>query len=253
MAQTSGKVYRLHRPPSVEQIHPLAGRFMTEKFVAYYRVSTTRQGRSGLGLDGQKHAVREYLNGGRWRLIAEHTEVESGRHNARPELRRALAACRIHIATLIVAKLDRLSRNAAFLLTLKDSDVEFAAADMPDANRFTIGILAMIAEHEAEAISSRTKAALAAAKRRGTRLGNPAHLDRRARAQGTVASAAVRRARAEQRAQDIAPIVEMLRRTGATSLREVARGLDSEGIPAPRGGAWNPTQVQRLLKRIAVA
>src|SRR4051812_47360486 len=105
------------------------------KFVSYLRVSTARQGRSGLGLEAQRHAVADYLNGGRWRLVGEHVEVESGRNVARVELQRALAACRLHGATLIVAKLDRLSRNAAFLLTLRDSGVEFVAADMPAANR----------------------------------------------------------------------------------------------------------------------
>src|SRR6478752_175451 len=151
----------------------------TGKFVAYYRVSTARQGRSGLGLEAQRHAVAEYLNGGRWKLVAEHIEIESGRKNERTELRAALSACRLHRATLVVAKLDRLSRDAAFLLTLRDSGVNFVAVDMPDANRLTVGIMAMIAEHEAEAISARTRAALAAAKRRGVRLGNPTHLDRR--------------------------------------------------------------------------
>src|SRR3954470_15207474 len=105
------------------------------KFVAYYRVSTQAQGRSGLGLDAQRQAVQDYLNGGRWRLIAEHVEVESGRQNDRPELLKALSACRVHGATLVVAKLDRLSRNAAFLLTLRDAGTDFIAVDLPDANR----------------------------------------------------------------------------------------------------------------------
>jgi DNA invertase Pin-like site-specific DNA recombinase len=221
------------------------------KFVAYYRVSTARQGRSGLGLESQKHAVRDHL-GGRGRLIVEHIEIESGRNNSRPELQRALAACRVHSATLIVAKLDRLSRNAAFLLTLRDSAVEFVAADMPDANRLTVGILAMIAEHEAEAISARTKAALAAAKRRGVKLGNPAHLNLRgARLKGTAASTAARRARSEQRAIDVAPTIEAIRAAGAGSLRALARGLNGEGIPAPRGGLWSAAQVGRTLRILA--
>jgi len=225
---------------------------VAEKYVAYYRVSTTRQGRSGLGLDSQRHAVGEYLASRRGRLIAEHVEIESGRNNARPQLQLALVACRVHSATLIVAKLDRLSRNAAFLLTLRDSAVEFVAADMPDANRLTVGILAMIAEHEAEAISARTKAALAAARRRGVQLGNPGHLNRRARLKGTKASALLRSARASQRAHDIAPTVESLRRNGAESLRDLARGLEREGIPTPRGGArWHPAQVRSLLRRMA--
>jgi DNA invertase Pin-like site-specific DNA recombinase len=150
----------------------------------------------------------------------------------------------------VVAKLDRLSRDAGFLLTLRDSGVEFVAVDMPDANRLTVGIMAMIAEHEAEAISARTRAALAAAKRRGVKLGNPAHLDRKARRKGTAASAVVRRAAAQQRAMDLAPIVEDLRGDGAVSLHELARGLNHRGIPAPRGGAWMAAQVKRLLARL---
>ena len=181
------------------------------RFVAYYRVSTARQGRSGLGLEGQKQAVADFLNGGRWKLVAEFVEVESGRKTNRAELQKALAACRLHKATLVVAKFDRLSRNAAFLLALRDSSVECLAVDMPDANRLTVGIMAMIAEHEAEAISERTKAALAAAKRRGVKLGNPAHLNDKARRRGTVASAAARGLEAAQRAMDLAPIVADLR------------------------------------------
>lgn len=220
------------------------------KFVAYYRVSTARQGRSGLGLDGQKHAVADYLNGGRWKLVSEYVEVESGRNNGRIELQRALAACRLHSATLIIAKLDRLSRNASFLLSLRDAGVEFVAADMSGANRMTVGIMAMVAENEAEAISARTKAALAAAKRRGVKLGTPENLSNKARRRGTTASAELRSAKAEQRAQDLAPIIADLQRGGATSLREIARGLNDQGWTTSRGGEWTAAQVQRVLARI---
>jgi DNA invertase Pin-like site-specific DNA recombinase len=216
------------------------------KFVAYYRVSTQSQGRSGLGLEAQRKAVEDFLNGGRWTLVSEHVEIESGRKSDRPELQRGLADCRIHGATLVVARLDRLARNAAFLLTLRDAGVEFLAVDLPDANRMTVGIMAVIAEHEREMISARTKAALEAARRRGVRLGNPAHLDRRARRLGTAASARVRRARAEQRAADLAPTLQALRRSGATSLRALAAGLNTKDIPAPRGGSWTAAQVRRL-------
>jgi len=219
-------------------------------FVAYYRVSTKRQGRSGLGLDAQRKSVEDFLNGGHWKLVAEFTEVESGKFNARPELAKALAACRLHAATLVVAKLDRLSRNAAFLLTLRDSGVEFVAADMPEANRMTVGIMAVIAEHEREMISQRTRAALAAAKRRGVKLGNPDHLTAKARRLGTKASATRRGAVAAQRAEDLAPIVADLRAGGATSLREIAQGLNERGIPTARGMAWTAVQVQRLLAKI---
>lgn len=217
------------------------------KFVAYYRVSTARQGKSGLGLEAQRQAVADYLNGGQWRVVGEFVEVESGRASDRVELHRALAACRLHGATLVVAKLDRLSRNAAFLLTLRDSGTDFIAVDLPDANRLTVGVLALIAEHEAEAISTRTKAALAAAKRRGVKLGNPAHLTASGRARGTVASAAVRAARARRRAHDLAPTIEAIRATGVGTLRGIARELERQGVPSARGAKWSAVQVRRVL------
>ena len=131
------------------------------KFIAYYRVSTDRQGKSGLGLDAQRKAVDDYLNGGRWTLVDHFTEVESGKRNDRPELEKALAACKKHKAKLVIAKLDRLSRNLAFIATLTDSGVEFVAVDNPHANKLTIHILAAVYQHEREMISERTKAALA--------------------------------------------------------------------------------------------
>ena len=143
------------------------------KFVAYYRVSTDRQGKSGLGLDAQREAVTSYLNGGSWQLVQEFVEVESGKRADRPQLAAALAACRKHKAKLVIAKLDRLSRNLAFVATLMESGVEFVAVDNPHANKLTIHILAAVAQHEREMISERTKAALAAARARGTQLGNP--------------------------------------------------------------------------------
>src|ERR1041385_5272022 len=139
----------------------------TGKFIAYHRVSTQKQGRSGLGLEAQRQAVADFLNGGSWRLVEEFTEVESGKRDDRPVLAKALAACRVHKATLVIAKLDRLARNVEFTARLMNSDVDFVACDFPQANRLTIHILAAVAEHEREAISARTKAALAAAKRRG--------------------------------------------------------------------------------------
>src|SRR6476660_1180485 len=144
------------------------------RFVAYYRVSTDRQGRSGLGLEAQQKAVIDFLNGGASELVGEFVEVESGKKSDRPELARAIEACRKHKARLVIAKLDRLSRNLAFVATLMDSGVEFVAVDNPHANKLTIHILAAVAEHEREAISERTKAALAAAKARGKRLGKAA-------------------------------------------------------------------------------
>jgi DNA invertase Pin-like site-specific DNA recombinase len=217
------------------------------KFVAYYRVSTDRQGRSGLGLEAQRQAIRNYLERGRSTLVAEHTEVESGRRNDRPELQAALAGCRVHGATLLVSKWDRLSRDARFLLTLRDAGVEIVAVDMPEANRLTITVMAAVAEHEAETISARTRAALAAAKARGVRLGNPRNLSNESRARGRSVSVKVRRARAAQRAADLAPIIAELRGEGASSLRDLAVRLNQRDVRASRGGRWTAAQVRRLL------
>lgn len=216
------------------------------KFVAYYRVSTTRQGKSGLGLDAQRASVESWLNGGAT-LVASFTEIESGKRNDRPELDKAFATCRVHRATLVVAKLDRLSRNAAFLLKLRDAGVNFVAVDMPDANTVCIGVMAMVAQQEREAISQRTRAALAAAKRRGVVLGTPANLTHRARRAGTRASAATRTARAIERAQDLKATLDDLRRRGFVSLRQLADGLNARDIPAARGGLWTAAQVRRVV------
>src|SRR3954462_14887614 len=166
------------------------------RFVAYYRVSTDKQGKSGLGLEAQREAVQSYLNGGSWTLAAAVTEVESGKRNDRPELDRALGLCRLYGATLVVAKLDRLARNVAFISKLMESGVDFVALDLPQANRLTVHILAAVAEHEAAMISQRTKAALAAAKARGIKLGNPANLHNQLHgsAKGNAAKAAKRAA-----------------------------------------------------------
>ena len=142
------------------------------KYVSYLRVSTGKQARSGLGLEAQRAAVETWLNGGRWKLVEEIIEVESGKtHRNRPELTRALDACRRYGAKLIISRLDRLSRDPVFLLSLRDAGIDFTALDMEHANRMTIGVMALVAEQEREAISTRTKAALAAAKARGTALG----------------------------------------------------------------------------------
>ncbi len=223
------------------------------RFVAYYRVSTEKQGRSGLGLQAQRKAVEDLLNGnGGWELAAEFTEIESGKSADRPELEKAIAAARIHGAKLIVAKLDRLARNAAFLLSLRDAGVDFVAADMPDANRLTVGILAVVAEDEALRISKRTKEALAAAKARGVKLGNPKNLTDEARRKGAHVSATVRSDRANQRAADLRPIIQGLREKGAGTLKALARGLNEEGIRTARGYEWTPTAVRRVLNRLPV-
>lgn len=219
-----------------------------QRFIAYYRVSTARQGRSGLGLEAQRAAVLGYLNGGSWTLVEEFTEVESGRRSDRPQLAAALAACRLHKATLIIAKLDRLARNVAFVSALMEAGVEFVAVDFPSANRLTIHVMAAVAEHEATAISTRTKAALAAAKARGValggfrgRVGTSADLER---------ARAVRTAVATQRANDLAGTFAILQAGGTTSLSGIARELTTRGITAPRGGAWSAVQVRRVLQRL---
>jgi len=212
------------------------------KFVAYYRVSTDRQGKSGLGLDAQREAVTSYLNGGSWQLVQEFVEVESGKRADRPQLAAALAACRKHKAKLVIAKLDRLSRNLAFVATLMESGVEFVAVDNPHANKLTIHILAAVAQHEREMISERTKAALAAARPRGTQLGNPRLA---AAAKRGVASI---KANARQFAANVLPIIEEIERSGVTSHNAIAAKLNERRVPTARGGKWTHMQVGAVLR-----
>jgi DNA invertase Pin-like site-specific DNA recombinase len=216
------------------------------RFVAYYRVSTDRQGKSGLGLEAQREAVRSYLDGGSWTLVDEVTEVESGKRTDRPELDRALGLCRLYGATLVVAKLDRLARNVAFISKLMESGVDFVAVDFPQANRLTVHILAAVAEHEAAMISARTKAALNAAKARGVQLGNPANLCRQL--DGSAKGNAAKTATAVKRAADLLPVIAPLKADGA-SLRQIADGLNRCGVSAPRGGEWSAVAVKRILDR----
>lgn len=221
-------------------------------YVTYYRVSTQRQGRSGLGLDAQKDAVRRYLEAHGGTELATFREVESGKLNTRPQLDAALRRCRQTRATLLVAKLDRLSRNAAFLLSLRDAGVRFVAADMPDMNETVVGILAVIAQHERQAISDRTRAALAAAKARGVRLGNP-HLDRVAprRPKDALHASQAAQKVAKDRAEDLRPVVDEARAAGCESLRQLAAHLNGLGIRTPRGGEWAAASVARLLTQLA--
>ncbi len=216
------------------------------RFVAYYRVSTEEQGKSGLGLEAQRKAVLDFLNGGRWDLLAEFTEVETGKgRNAmirRPQLADALALCRKKKATLVIAKLDRLSRNLAFLANLMESKVAFIAADNPHASPLTIHILSAVAEDEVRRISERTKAALAAAKARGVVLGQTGR-----------ENAARLRAEARAYAARLAPTILELRAEGFTSLRALVAELNRRRVPTPKGGAWHLKSVHRLVKRVAVA
>ncbi len=236
------------------------------KFVAYYRVSTEKQGRSGLGLEAQQEAVRSYLNGGAWTLVAEVVEVESGKKNDRPRLAEALRLCRLHGAVLIIAKLDRLARNVAFISNLMESGVEFTAVDFPQANRLTVHILAAVAEHEREMISKRTKDALASKRAfyarlteqekaelrlrgKATQLGGNRGKIHLAYQKGAEASRIVRSGKADRRAADVAPIVQELQAGGA-SLRKVATTLNDRHIPTSRGSRWTATQVARVMSRV---
>ena len=217
------------------------------KFVAYHRVSTQKQGRSGLGLEAQQSSIAEYTRSGNGTLCAEFTEVESGKRNDRPQLTAALAQCRLHSATLIVAKLDRLARNVAFVSNLMESGCEFCAVDFPQANRFMIHLLAAVGEYEAKLISDRTKAALQSAKRRGVKLGgdrgNILDIQRR----GSRIGNAVRNAKAQQRANDLRQVIAEIQAQGAASLRQIAAQLNARGIQTARGCEWNPTAVMRVL------
>jgi DNA invertase Pin-like site-specific DNA recombinase len=217
------------------------------RFVAYYRVSTDRQGRSGLGLEAQQKAVMDYLNGGAWELVGEFVEVESGKKSDRPELARALDACRKHKARLVIAKLDRLSRNLAFVATLMESGVEFLAVDNPHANKLTIHILAAVAEHEREAISERTKMALAAAKARGTRLGTPDP------AGAVKRMHAAKKARTERFASNVLPIIREVEGAGHTSHNAIAGQLNARKVATARGGRWTHVQVGQILERSIIA
>lgn len=221
---------------------------MNGKFVSYLRVSTKRQGKSGLGLEAQRESVNGYLNGGKWQLVQELVEVESGkRSNNRPELAKALALCRIHRATLLVAKLDRLARNVAFISALMESGVKFVAVDCPDANELTLHILASVAQYEAQAISARTKAALAAAKARGTILGGLRWDITSVSEQGRKTGLRKRQEKAAKYRNDLLPIIQAKQRQGAVTLQAVADALNADDTPAPRGGDWSPVQVHRIL------
>lgn len=222
------------------------------KAVAYYRVSTAAQGRSGLGLDAQRNAVAEVCAARGLEMVAEFTEVESGKRSDRPELSEALRRAKLTGATLVVAKLDRLSRSVAFLSALQDSGARFIAADMPEANELTVHILAAVAQAERKAISTRTREALKAAKARGVKLGNPNGAAPLRRAgKGNAAAVAARQAAVDSRTLELAGEVKRLQAGGASSIRQIADGLNRERIEAPRGGAWHPSAVKRLLDRVA--
>ena len=213
------------------------------KFVAYYRASAHSQGRSGLRLDAQRKAVADYLNGGAWELVGEFTEIESGNQSQRPELIKALAACRKLRARLVIAKFNKLSRSLAFITRLMHSDVDFIALDNPHADRLTIHSLATVAQHGREMISERTKAGLAAAKATGKKLGTrdpKGAVERMAKA---------REAKAEKFAASVLPVIRAIEALGFTSNAAIAAQLNARNVPTPRGKEWTPVQIGRVRSR----
>jgi DNA invertase Pin-like site-specific DNA recombinase len=210
-----------------------------QRFIAYYRVSTDRQGRSGLGLDAQREAVSQFLAGRTASVIAEFVEIESGSKSDRPELREALDACRREKATLLIAKLDRLARSVAFISALMEARTNFLAVDMPHASRLVLHVMAAFAEHEREMIRERTKAALAAAKARGVRLG----------ANGAVL-AARQRDEATAFALKIEGAVRQVMEAGAHTTGEIAEALNRQGLASRQGGRWHPASVARVIRRL---
>ena len=215
-----------------------------KKYVAYYRVSTAKQGISGLGIDAQKAAVATFLKGAD--LLAEFVEVESGKKNQRTELSRAIASAKAQGATLVIAKLDRLSRNAGFIFALRDSSVDFVCCDIPDANTLTVGIFAVIAQHERETISKRTKDALQAKKAKGEKLGTPENLTEEVRMMGV--QARQRNAREHSGSRQATALI-MSRRAQNASFTQIAKELNNLNFVARRGGTFNQKQVQRLHER----
>lgn len=211
-------------------------------FIAYYRVSTDKQGRSGLGLDAQIAAVQQHTQRSSGEIIATFQEVETGKHSDRPELQKALKLCRQKKAVLVIAKLDRLSRNLAFIANLMESGADFVACDMPEANKTMLQMMAVFAEHEREAISTRTKEALKAAKARGQKLGRP-----------NADIAEVQRhwsERARSVRERVRPTAEQLKAQGMT-LTQIAEGLNERGIKTCRNGQWYASTVRQLLNTAA--
>ena len=229
-------------------------------FIAYYRVSTQKQGKSGLGLEAQRKAVESYV-AGKGNIAREYTEVESGRKSDRAELQKALKDAKRNGCTLIIAKLDRLSRNAAFLNQILDSGVEVCAVDMPTANRMVMSIMAAVAQHEVETISERIKVALQATKERGTLLGsrNPEwiakHRDNVTAAlpAAAVIGRAVRTAKADAFAEDMRETLQAAKASGL-SLRKIAAQLNEQALFRPvRGTSWHASQVKNLCDRLAIS
>jgi DNA invertase Pin-like site-specific DNA recombinase len=219
-------------------------------YVAYCRVSTDKQGKSGLGLEGQSAAINAFLRTTDVLLQPPFVEVESGKNNDRPQLRAAMDMCKRTGATLLIAKLDRLARNVAFIANLMEAGVPFVAVDMPTANKLTVHILAAVAEHERDMISQRTKAALQAAKARGKKLGGDRGY-RPTTAPDAAKASLARMAKADHAAFSVLPVVQRLQAEGVTSLNAIATKLNAMGHQTPRGGTWTATAVKRALARVA--
>jgi DNA invertase Pin-like site-specific DNA recombinase len=224
---------------------------MEGRFVSYLRVSTKKQGASGLGLEAQRSAIVDYLNGGQWELVQEFVEVESGkRHENRPQLKAAIEACHSTGSKLLIAKIDRLARNVHFISGLMESGVEFVAVDFPSANKLTVHILAAMAEYEREMIAKRVKEALRAAKARGVKLGNPQGLPAGVYAQGAVKSVESRKKNADQHAKRVYDVIKAYQSEGL-SLRVIAARLTEEKKLTPRGvGVWKAATVKRVIDRV---
>jgi len=223
------------------------------QYISYLRVSTVRQGQSGLGLEAQRQTIQEHVLG---KVVSEFVEIETGTDKReRPELQKALSFARLHAAVLIVAKVDRLTRSVAFLHTLLDSGVEVEFCDLPQVSgptgRFMLNQMAAVAELEAGLISQRTKAALKAAKARGVTLGKPENATPEGRLKGARNSAIVRRTTSRARAMDRLPHIQQIQSEGVESFSMIARTLNTRGIPAPRGGDWQGIQVKQVLEAAA--
>jgi DNA invertase Pin-like site-specific DNA recombinase len=212
------------------------------KYVTYYRTSTKEQ---NLGIDAQKAAVINFLNGGSWTVVGEFEEKESGKsHEKRPQLAAAMALCKKTKATLLIAKLDRLARNVHFISGLDQAGIEYKACDNPYASKTMSHMLAVFAEHERDQIAQRTKDALAVLKANGAKLGNRTNL-REAQSLGSASNAA----KADAFAANVLPIIERIKMAGATSLRAIAAELTERGVKTARGGSWSAEQVNQILKR----
>lgn len=243
LAPVGGGYYILIR--SFQYVNTLQSPSMVKpapQYIAYLRVSTARQGESGLGLDAQRKTVEDFARQHGGVIVAQHVEVESGKRSDRPELAKALATAKKGRATLLIAKLDRLARNVTFIAGLMDAGIDFVACDQPFASRLTLHILAAVAEDEARRTSERTKAALAAAKARGVKLGSP-----RA-AETAVIARAARSAYATKANATTRSVIGEIQRSGISTLLGIAKTLEARGVRTPAGNMnWQPTQVARLL------